>query len=480
MYYEEITNELNRLKFEDLLFLFYGSIIIANIFGNYYEKEVTISFDRTSMMKDFDMSDESARENAKEAFSNISSYTIDDVNSFAESTYVESYYYTYNISLNGDNIEKAESDFGDKPDGGRGGKGGDFESSSLDFTLNGYSSIESMSEFVSGTYTITDITDNAWDIAFDGNYIFINEELAEYNSLSLNDKVKLSDEDGNIYEFKIIGIYTENSNEESSPMSMFSNSSNTIITNATALVNITSTNNNITSDITPTFIVDSYDNVDKLREEFYELGLDESYILETNEETALSAVSGISNVNTFATTFLVITLIIGGTVLFVINMINIRERKYEIGVLRTIGISKFKLTMQFVSELLIVALIALLIGAGLGATMSKSVSNSLLSSEIESSSEKTEEMKNNFGGMENMPESGGKSNKEMPGGDKASMNKMMGVPTIQAYDSINAVVNITVILQLLAISISLVLVSSLAAMISIQRFSPLTILKERS
>ena len=47
---------------------------------------------------------------------------------------------------------------------------------------------------------------------------------------------------------------------------------------------------------------------------------------------------------------------------FVINMINIRERKYEIGVFRTIGMSKLKLTMQFVLELLIISTMSLIIG----------------------------------------------------------------------------------------------------------------------
>ena len=89
----------------------------------------------------------------------------------------------------------------------------------------------------------------------------------------------------------------------------------------------------------------------------------------------------------------------------------------------------------------------------------------------------TSEMQNNFGGPGGMP--GG-----MPGGDRGGnmpdFNKMSGVPTIQAYDSIDAVVNVTVILELLIIGLSLVFVSSLASMVSIQRFSPLTILKERS
>jgi len=453
---------------------------LIDSYANAYEKEVTISFDRSNMMKDFDMSKEESREEAKKAFEKISSYTVDDVKSYAESSHIEDYHYTYTIALNGNSIEKAESEVDDKFPNMGGGRGGSSNQSnnSMDFTLNGYSSVSSMSEFINGTYTITDITDDAWDVAFTGNYVFINEELATYNELKLNDKIILEDETGTIYEFEIIGIYTENSSSESSLMSMFSNSVNTIVTNADALVNITSENDSVNGTVTPTFIIDSYDNVQEVQEEFYEKGLDETYVLETNEETAMNAVSGVSNVNSFATTFLVITLIIGGTVLFVINMINIRERKYEIGVLRTIGISKFKLTMQFVSELLIVAFVALLLGAGIGAMMSKNVSNSLLANEIENSSERVEEIQNNFGGKGNGGmEVSGRGNS---GKGNINMNKVMGKPTVQAYDSIDAVVDITVIVELLVIGLSLVLISSLAAMISIQRFSPLTILKERS
>ena len=114
------------------------------------------------------------------------------------------------------------------------------------------------------------------------------------------------------------------------------------------------------------------------------------------------------------------------------NMINIRERKYEIGVFRTIGVSKFKLTMQFVLELLIVTIIMLIIGAVIG----------------------------------------GK-------GPNDNMN-IQGLVLVQAIDSIDAVVDFKVVGQLLGIGILLTLVSSIASMISIQRFSPLTILKERS
>ena len=51
---------------------------------------------------------------------------------------------------------------------------------------------------------------------------------------------------------------------------------------------------------------------------------------------------------------------------------------------------------------------------------------------------------------------------------------------VETIDSIDAVVDYVVILELLGIGVGLTLISSLASMISIQRFSPLTILKERS
>ena len=436
-----------------------------------YDKEVTISFDRTNMMKDFDPSQAEGRKNAREKFDNIESFTISDVESFADSEYIENYYYTYSIGLNGNNIEKAEIESNNNMPNGF-GHGKENNTSSTDFTLTGYSSLDAMNEFINGTYTMNEKTDDAWDIAFDGNYVFINEELANYNDLNLNDKIKLEYEDGNTYEFEIIGIFKENEEGNENPMSMFSNSANTLVTNANAVVSITASNEEINAKINPTFIIDSYDNVEKLQDEFYEKGLDENFILQTNEEIALSGVSSIQNINSFATTFLSLTLIIGGIVLFVINMINIRERKYEIGVLRTIGISKFKLTMQFVSELVIVSVVALTLGACIGALSSKDVSNSLLESEIKNTTERTEEIGKNFGGT-NM-------NGGMP--DRGSKGEMRGkgMPVVEAYDSIDAVVDIKVLLELLGIGLTLVLISSIASMVSIERFSPLTILKERS
>lgn len=153
-------------------------------------------------------------------------------------------------------------------------------------------------------------------------------------------------------------------------------------------------------------------------------------------------------------------------VLLILNMINVRERKYEIGVLRTIGMKKKTVIQQFVLELLIVSIISLSLGGILGSIISVPTANNLLKSEIETASNQQEQIKENFG--------------EKKDDNKKITQPMNGVNKIEYVSEINAVVDIKILLELLGIGILLTVLSSLTAMISIARFSPLTILKERS
>ena len=91
------------------------------------------------------------------------------------------------------------------------------------------------------------------------------------------------------------------------------------------------------------------------------------------------------------------------------------------------------------------------------------VSNNLLEQEITSAKEETVDINKNFGGT-----------------DKQKFDHVSGVASVQAFDSIDAVVDAKVLGELFVIGILLTLISSSASMISIQKFSPLTFLKERS
>ena len=97
-------------------------------------------------------------------------------------------------------------------------------------------------------------------------------------------------------------------------------------------------------------------------------------------------------------TFLIIILIVGAIILAVINMLNIRDRKYEIGVLRAIGMSKVKLILSLLAELFIVTVIAFIIGIIGGKLLSQPVTNKMLENEIASQQAQTENTRANFGG----------------------------------------------------------------------------------
>lgn len=419
----------------------------------------TISFDRGQLSNNFKGGEDAQKSNI-EAFNNIESITLDDVKNYGDSEYLKGYYYLYATSLNSDTLTKATDSFEYEVE--------DRETTTTskssknltgDFELDGYSSYDAMTEFVNGTYQITDgeiISD------FESQECVISSELATLNEITVGQTITLKNPNTEAtYEFVVKGIYKDNSDSNDSS-SMYSKSANKIITGSKVIENLVVDDSTLVTTITPTFILKDKDSVEKFTTEIKEKGLSEYYTLNTNVEELESATKSIENVKTFATTFLLIMLAISAVVLFVINMINIRERKYEIGVFRTIGVSKFKLTLQFALEILIVSVVMLGIGAVCGSFLAKPVGNMLLENEIQSVQEETEQISNNFGK-----------------GGPMDMN-FGGTVNVQTIDTINAVVDITVVAQLLEIGLALMLVSSLASMISIQRFSPLTILKERS
>lgn len=353
-----------------------------------YQVEASITFNRENMMKNFNPNDrENSKNDMKDKFNLASSLTETDIKNYADSKYVKSYYYTSSVKVNSNNLEKAEMSSNNdmlerKKD----------EDDYSSFEIKGYSSYDAINEFISGSYKITDgeiFTD------FTSNNCLINSELATINNLNVGDTITFTDDNSNTYQLVIIAIYEESSSDDNK--SMFSSSANTIITSSNFINKMSTTNSELKVSVNLTFILTSKDVVDEFSSELTSKGLDENLIVTTNLESIDESVSTISNVKTFAVIFLVITLIIGAVVLLIINMINIRERKYEIGVLRTIGMKKTKVCLQFILELLIVSLASLLLGAGIGPFVSVPISNKLLANEIATSKNENNNIRENFG-----------------------------------------------------------------------------------
>ena len=218
------------------------------------------------------------------------------------------------------------------------------------------------------------------------------------------------------------------------------------------------------------------------------LGLGEDYTISSQDLKAFeNSLTPLKTLSTMAGWFLLVILIIGGIILVVLNIFNVRERKYEVGVLTAMGMKKWKVALQFMCEILIVTMIAVIIGAGIGAVSSVPVTNALLANQTESQNSQQTQMDKNFGrpgnmggGMPTMP--GGEMPSDLPddiGGGKGNPFGNMFGSAADYVTEVNSAMNLTVVFQMIGVGLLLTLVASLASVLFIMRYDPLKILANR-
>ena len=497
----------------------------------------TISYDRASAMGNMaggrpSGSSGGSRPNMsfdKNQFANMmgsaSSLTLDEYKKYAEAESVDDFYYTLTAYFNGsesfsavtDEVEEEteesaeDSNSQSRPQmpGGFGG-GRDFgRGASGDFSVIGYSNDSSMTAFVNGNASI-----------LDGGAMFeegtseltcvISEELALYNSISVGDSIVISNPSAEeeTYTLKICGIYKNSENNDFS-MSMFGKSqdpANQIYMSANALQSIidesASKSTTVTDDYGRTsetkingtlaaiYSFANADNYYEFEEQARALGLSDSYTISSSDITTFEkSIAPLNTLSTMAGWFLLVILIIGSIILVVLNIFNVRERKYEVGVLTAMGMKKWKVATQFICEILVVTMVAVVIGAAIGAVSSVPVTNALLAGQVESQNNQQNQMDKNFGRPGNMPSGnmGGMPSGipgNMPsdmsdrGGGKNPFGEMFG-GAANYITEVDSAMNLTVVFQMIAVGLLLTLIASAASVLFIMRYDPLKILANR-
>ena len=182
----------------------------------------------------------------------------------------------------------------------------------------------------------------------------------------------------------------------------------------------------------------------------------------------------LNTLSTMAGWFLLVILLIGAVILIVLNIFNVRERKYEIGVLTAMGMKKGKVALQFLTEIFTVTLTAVIIGIIIGAVSSVPVTNALLENQVNEQTTQTEQISMNFG---RGPQMDGGTN-GMPNMNFEKFDNFGGMAT-DYITEINSAMNLTVVLQMLAIAVGLTIISGTVSMLFVMRYEPLKILSNR-
>ena len=458
------------------------------------------------------------RDSFKNMMSEMESLTIDEYETYAKATSVKDFYYSETSYFNGtDDLEAVSNSQSEEETtddtttqdtqggfgfpggmGGMGGKGGKMSMNMGDFTVVGYSSDTAMTEFSDGTATI--IEGAVFEEGTENLDCIISQELATYNDLSVGDRIVVSNpnNEDEEYTFNVVGVY-EKANNAGDMSSQFgftmSDPANEIYMSYTALSSIvaesedknsTDSSSAIRGSLNAIYTFADVESYEKFCEEVYELGLDENYIVSSSDVQAYEqSLVPLETLSTMALYFLLVILAIGAVILVVLNIFNVRERKYEIGVLTAMGMNKSKVAFQFISEIFMVTICAVLIGVIIGGVCAVPVTNALLENQTQARTEQTEMFNDRFGRENAMGDMGTPPN--MPSGGAPDMGGftdfMDGLPggasMTEYVTEVNSAMNFTVVLQMLLIAVGLTLVSGTVSMLFVMRYEPLKILSNR-
>ncbi|MUH59789.1 ABC transporter permease [Bifidobacterium canis] len=414
------------------------------------------------------------------------------------------------------NSDKSGS--GEQGGKGPGGDGGGMMMTSGDFSLVAFSSDEAIANAPNGTFTMSSGQVFGYSQT-DDNEVLISKTLADANNLKVGSTFKIANvsDSSKTYTLKVVGIYENSSDSSSSqaggPMASAANDSANAIymsvatlkklgLDSTKTLTVTDSQGNSrttqAAQLSYTYVFSGKSDYDKFVADVKAAGLSSDYTVSSMDvEQYEQSLVPFDNLAKFAKTLLIVVLSVGAVVLIILTIFNIRERKYEIGVLTAIGVKKVKVAAQFAVELLTVVFVGLIIGTGIGAATSVPVSNSLLSSQVASQQTQMEQQRAQFGrdmqggpgsqdsssssssdSSSNSSQKDSKSTQaapQEPGGLRGGMQKASSM-----ISQVNATVNWATIGIMLLIGLALTLLASLTAAVFVMRYEPLQILADRS
>jgi len=212
----------------------------------------------------------------------------------------------------------------------------------------------------------------------------MHKELAEKNKLKIGDKVplKLRDRDRNekglpdkAVEAEIVGLF-ENAATEQNPISFMMPENNLITDVETGRLLLGMDQIEFESIYC---LVKDPKQIDRVVAQVKKLDLDwDQYLLDTNDEQYQQIAGSIENLDEMVTLILYAVFLISCVILTLLLSLWIKGRIYETGVLLSLGISKTGVVLQYICELMIIAVLAFGLSFLFGKAMSQSLGDRMM------------------------------------------------------------------------------------------------------
>lgn len=318
-------------------------------------------------------------------------------------------------------------------------------------TVVGYSDESMMNDFVLGLRAL----DEGSFFKAPGECM-VSRDFADLNGLKLGDRLELQDVNNTeveILPLTICGIYLDITTPQPNGSNWaVNNRRNEILTSFSTLEE----HSTFGLYVTAVYYLKNPDMAAVFESFVRENGLHEVYNVNVDAKNYNQIVKPVESLKNVSTAFLAVILLVGCLILILLSILGVRERKYEIGVLRAMGMSKTKVALGIICESLCVIVLCLFIGLGVGSPIAQPVSNTIVKEQkiiVEENSQA------NYGNIISSSES-----------------------TIENTDSLLEV-DIALTTESIAftviISLALGLLTNIAVISYITRYEPMKILSER-
>lgn len=384
---------------------------------------------------------------------------------------VKSYSFSYQASASANSgiTKVSESGSSSTSTEGRGGFGGGMPGgeSQGDFTISGTNDLLNNSSFT-GSYKIS--SGRGIESSDQGtNNVVIESTLASQNNLSVGSTFVLKDSNSKTYTMKVVGIYTTTSSSTEQSISYM----NTIYTALSVANRMKATTDQIS---TATYNMENPANADSFVTAANKLVNNSNFTVSKNDTAYQNVKTSLNNVASFAKNIVLLVAIAGAIILALIIMLMVRERRFEIGVLMSLGETKIKIVGQFFAELFMVMVVSVVIASAAGNLVGNVVGQQLLKQETQTTQTSTASQGGiqRPGGMENgggAPAGGG-----FAGRAGGAFGIGQSRAQAKALEKLNIKTSASEIALLLAIAILITLIAVGLASIGILRLNPKQVL----
>ncbi|MGE8205284.1 ABC transporter permease [Heyndrickxia sp. NPDC080065] len=310
--------------------------------------------------------------------------TEQDANKLTELPHVQAYNYQTSAPAAADGFKPFEvnSGQGQQQNGGNVMIKGGMEGVEPDISISGVLYSDLLPDFNDGTSKIIDGKAIDKEDA-DKAVALIEKNLAEENKIKVGSKIKVKSVMKDAVEkLTVVGIY-ETTNADMGMNMKFTHPYNKIYVpfKEAAKLKMGDRADSVDSAV---YYLDDPKNIEDFKEQAKKTGIDwETFKLDANDSAYKQMIGPIENVASFSHTIVYIVAIAGAAILGLIVMLSIKERRYEMGVLLSIGERKRKLIGQFVAEILFIGVLAFGLSIFTGNTISQKIGDNLLQKEVD-------------------------------------------------------------------------------------------------